>query len=199
MQIDNETRPKRSKPSKPKQLHANDDYITSPRNQLSSEPDVLISSADWPSSPPIPYNTRHLPPDSDQDEPVQCEQESLPTMSNVLDHVTESKPSVINQISTPSCKRSRLSRASSSAGHRGSSQRSDSLIRSRIRHPSSSVEQKSFICPDSTCSKRYSGSSGLKYHVDVCHSPSATRLFTSNPLMIVEISFRAQTSQANET
>lgn len=170
MQIDNEARPKRSKPSKPKRLPINNAKITSPRKQLSLEPDVLISSGDWPSSPPIPHITRQLPPDSDQDEPVQCDQESLPTLSNPLDHAIMSRASLIDQKSTPPRKGSQLSRASSSARHRGSSQMTDSLTRSRTRDPSSSVEQKSFMCPDSTCSKRYSGSSGLKYHVDVCHS-----------------------------
>ena len=170
MQIDNETRPKRSKASKPKQLPTDDAKIMSPRKQLSSEPDIPISSADWPSSPPIPYNTRQLPPDSDQDEPVHCEQERPSTGPNSLDHATLSSASLINQRSTPSRKGTQLSRASSSAGHRGPSKMSDPLPQSRMRHPSSSAEQKSFICPDSTCSKRYSGSSGLKYHVDVCRS-----------------------------
>lgn len=161
MQIDNETQTKGDKPSKMEQLHISDGKTLSPGEELSSEPDILISSSDWPSSPTVPYQTRQLPPDSDQDEPMHSEQESLPATSHPLDCTTSSRPSLIKQSSTPFRKSSQLPRSSISAERQGSSQRT---------HSSSTMEEKSFICPDSTCSKRYRGSSGLKYHVDVSYS-----------------------------
>ncbi|KAL9116641.1 MAG: hypothetical protein Q9187_006834 [Circinaria calcarea] len=92
MQIDTETRPERNKPSKMRQPHTSDEKTMSSGKELSSEPDIPISSADWPASPTILYKTCQLPPDSDQGEPIQSEQESLPVMSNPLDCTTSSRP-----------------------------------------------------------------------------------------------------------